>query len=99
LSSTNVTALRGDASWIMRAISDLPVPLSPVMSTVARVGATASIVSKTLSSEGSLPTTRLGPDLRPSSARSSAFSARSRQDSSARSTTRSISSSSTGFVT
>ena len=31
--------------WMARAIIDLPVPLSPVMSTVARVSATLSIMS------------------------------------------------------
>ena len=99
LSSTNGAPRRGDASCRMRAIRDFPVPLSPVTSTVARVGATAVIVSNTFMRLGSVPTTFLGPFERSRAARSSTFSAFSRTVSSARSTTISISSSSTGFVT
>ena len=38
--------------WIARAISSLPVPVSPVMSTVASVGATRLTLSSTASSAG-----------------------------------------------
>jgi hypothetical protein len=46
------TATKGPAllllrSWIRRAISPLPVPVSPVRSTVVRVGATARIFART----------------------------------------------------
>jgi hypothetical protein len=37
--------LRGEAWWTARAMRLLPVPLSPLMRTVARVAATVAIVS------------------------------------------------------
>ena len=40
---TNGSSRRGLKRWIARLTSSLPVPLSPVMSTLARVGATRSI--------------------------------------------------------
>ena len=43
--STNGLSRRPLRRWMARAISDLPVPLSPVISTVARVSATLSIMS------------------------------------------------------
>jgi len=43
LMATNGRRLRPDSSWTARAASSLPVPVSPVMSTLARVGATRSI--------------------------------------------------------
>ena len=54
--STNGLSRRPLRRWIARAMSDLPVPLSPVMSTVARVSATLSIMSKILSMRWSWPT-------------------------------------------
>ena len=42
--------------WIARAISSLPVPVSPVISTVASVGATRLTLSSTASSAGDRPT-------------------------------------------
>jgi hypothetical protein len=39
-SLTSGPAARGECSWMAAAISSLPVPLSPVMSTEARDGAT-----------------------------------------------------------
>jgi hypothetical protein len=90
---------RRDASWRIRAIIDLPVPDSPVTRTVARVAATDSIVSTSLLNAESVPII-FGPCFFFSrAARSSAFSDRSRACSRARSTTISISSSFTGFVT
>jgi hypothetical protein len=47
LTSTNGRVRRWLAWWIARAISDLPVPVSPWISTVAFESATASIRSKT----------------------------------------------------
>ena len=41
-----------------RATSSLPLPLSPVISTVASVGAARRIASKTFSSAGLRPTMR-----------------------------------------
>ena len=35
---------RGLVWWMARAITSLPVPVSPVMSTVAALGATVSII-------------------------------------------------------
>ena len=46
---------RGPAAWMARATTSLPVPLSPVMSTVASVGATISISSVTFFMAGLLP--------------------------------------------
>ena len=40
---TNGPSARGDRRWMAREMSSLPVPLSPVMSTPALVGATFSI--------------------------------------------------------
>ena len=45
--STNGLSRRPLRRWMARAIIDLPVPLSPVTSTVALVSATLSIMSKT----------------------------------------------------
>ena len=42
LSATNGRSLRGELKWIARATSSLPVPHSPVMSTVLLVGAIVS---------------------------------------------------------
>ncbi len=41
---TNGCLARWLLRWIMRAISSLPVPVSPSISTVASVGATREIV-------------------------------------------------------
>ena len=43
LTFTNGPSARGLRRWMARAMSSLPVPLSPVMSTDALVGATFSI--------------------------------------------------------
>ena len=45
--ATKGFAARGDALWIASAASSLPVPLSPVMKTLAREAATLSIVRYT----------------------------------------------------
>ncbi len=46
LTWTNGRSRRGEWRWMARATSSLPVPLSPVMRTVAGVGAAFSIVSR-----------------------------------------------------
>ena len=60
--------------WIARAIMILPVPLSPVTSTVARVSATLSIMSKTRIMCGSWPMMLSRPTRRSSWARRFVFS-------------------------
>src|SRR5437879_2089684 len=44
---TNARAMRGECSWIARATSSLPVPLSPRTSTADSVGATRSMTLST----------------------------------------------------
>ena len=46
---------RSDSWWIARATSSLPVPVSPVTSTVASVGATRAMISKTARIDGDRP--------------------------------------------
>ena len=53
---TRGRSLRGLRSWIARAISSFPVPVSPKMSTVASVGAICSTLRSTARSAGLLPT-------------------------------------------
>ena len=48
-SATNGRSCRGELKWIARATSSLPVPDSPVISTVLLVGAIVSISWKTAS--------------------------------------------------
>ena len=43
LTVTNGASERGPCWWIASAVSSLPVPLSPVIRTVVRAGATCSI--------------------------------------------------------
>jgi hypothetical protein len=47
LTATNDFSLRAELLWIARATSSLPVPLSPVMRIVLRLGAAWMIRSKT----------------------------------------------------
>ena len=65
LMATNGLGLRLLSEWMVRATSSLPVPLSPVMSTDAVLGATISIKRNTSciffegpTSEPSTPTSR-----------------------------------------
>ena len=46
---------RGEFLWIVLAMTSLPVPDSPLMSTVAAVGATFWIMSQTWTIRGELP--------------------------------------------
>jgi hypothetical protein len=65
----------GERRWISLAISSLPVPVSPVMSTLMSVGATFWSLRKTSSIEGQAP--MISPNfLSCSSATSLALSAR-----------------------
>src|SRR5215216_5391507 len=55
LISTKVLSRRALLSWIARAASSLPVPVAPVMSTEASVGATRSITEKSFLITGESP--------------------------------------------
>src|ERR1044072_3807208 len=55
LMSTEALLRRGLISWIARAASSLPVPVAPVMSTEASVGATRSITEKSFLITGDSP--------------------------------------------
>ena len=64
LTATKGPRPRGDSSWSVRATSSLPVPLSPVMSTAAGVGAASSINRCTACMAGLVPTSRpMSPEL------------------------------------
>jgi hypothetical protein len=52
---TNARLARRPAKWSARATSSLPVPLSPVISTVASDGATLSIVARSCCIAGESP--------------------------------------------
>ena len=56
LTGTNAPPARRPAKWSARATSSLPVPLSPVMSTVASECATLSIVARSWRIAGESPT-------------------------------------------
>src|SRR5262249_24889321 len=56
LSFTKVQSRRRERRWRARATSSLPVPVSPVRSTVASVGATVSTASSTRLSTALSPT-------------------------------------------
>ena len=68
LMATNGFALRGLSEWMVRATNSLPVPLSPVMSTEAVLGATISIRRNTscirLEGPTSEPSTPMSRSLR-----------------------------------
>ena len=59
--ATNGPLARALAWWIARATSSLPVPLSPVSSTVVSVGATFAARCSTSRSAGARPTMRSKP--------------------------------------
>jgi hypothetical protein len=81
LTAMNGPAARALSSWRARAMISLPVPFSPVMSTVALVSATARACLRIFSSAGALPTKRPKP-------RNMSSSERSRSTSSSRRRTR-----------
>ncbi len=66
---TNGPLLRRLLAWIASAASSLPVPLSPVMSTEASVGATRPISSRILRNLGSAPISARRSKRRSSSSR------------------------------
>src|SRR5687768_1203488 len=55
LISTKALLRRGLMSWIARAASSLPVPVAPVISTEASVGATRSITENSFLITGDWP--------------------------------------------
>ena len=56
LTATKGRLVRGDLAWMLRATSSLPVPLSPMISTVAVVAATCATVLYTPIIAGAVPT-------------------------------------------
>jgi hypothetical protein len=86
LTATNGRSRRGLAAWMDRATSSLPVPVSPVTSTVAWVGPTRSTRSRTRARPGLEPTISPTARLR-TSRRRRAFSRTSSTLSVARATT------------
>ena len=53
---TKGLSARGEARWMALAMSSLPVPLSPLISTVEREGATCATRSRTASMRSLRPT-------------------------------------------
>ena len=96
-SGTKSFSLRGDRSWIARAASSLPVPVSPVISTVLRVGPTWRSSSNTGCIAGAAPISWPKPLSWAACSRRKRFSRREREWSSARRTTISSASTSNGF--
>ena len=74
LTLTNARAARADRLWIARATSSLPVPVSPVISTVESVRATLATRASTGCSAGDVPTISSNIDVRSTSSRSARFS-------------------------
>ena len=77
LTATKGPARRGLASWMARATSSLPVPLSPSMRTLAAVGATFSMSASTSAIRLLVPTMRDSPLSPLSCARRTRFSLKS----------------------
>ena len=73
---TNGLLRRGLRSWMVRATNSLPVPLSPVISTVAVLGATCSITRKISCICADAPTSRPSAPLSRKRRRSDSFSVR-----------------------
>ena len=94
----NGLSRRGDSSCRLRAISSLPAPVSPLMSTDASVGATFAISRRTCSIAGLRPMMRGATTFCPASSRRSAwFSSTSSRRSSARRTVSISRSAANGF--
>ena len=77
-SATNGPRRRADARWMNRATTSLPVPDSPVSSTVVSVSATCVARLSTSRHSGDWPTTRTVPVFESSSSASSRTRASSR---------------------
>ena len=100
LMATKGWSLRSLRAWMLRATTSLPVPLSPVTSTVVLVGASFSTSCRTSRMGGESPRISSGPPRRaPTWWRSSRFSATSAPCSSAFSRTSRSSSTLKGFST
>ncbi len=96
--ATNGPLARAESWWSARLISSLPVPLSPSSSTVASVPAARCSASIASLSDGSSPSTRGSPKRRWYSSFSSTSSVATRRVSTARSSSSSRCSVSTGLV-
>ena len=94
---TNGPSARPESPWIARATSSLPVPLSPVISTVELVGAIARTISNIEAIACETPITRSRPKAWPTSRLSRRFSSRRLRLASASRTTMRSSSTSKGF--
>lgn len=70
-------SLRGELKWMAPAIISLPVPDSPVMSTVASEFAARAVVSRSLTMAGLLPMMLPESKRSPTSSRRRRFSSRS----------------------
>jgi len=99
LTATKARSRRGLPSWMARANSSLPVPLSPSSRTVALDGATCWTISRVFRMGTELPMMRRSLRTRPSSSRRARFSVTSVCFSSARRTPFTISMRLKGFVT
>ena len=97
--ATKGMAARGESSWMARATSSLPVPDSPVRSTVVLVGATLRTWRRTSCSAGDDPTKFSSRKPSASSERSRRFSRERRSRSSALRRTSTTSSGLKGFET
>ncbi len=96
---TNDFSARPERAWMDRATSSLPVPVSPVMRTVARLGATRLIRSRTRSIAALRPTISGAALTSFTCRRSRATSRRSSASSWARRSVRSSSSVRNGLLT
>jgi hypothetical protein len=92
--TTKGALARVEFAWIIRAVSSLPEPAGPEMRMRELAGPTRSISRRRLAIADEAPTSCISP---PAFERSSAISRRSRDASSARSTTRISRSALNGF--
>ena len=99
LTATKERSARPLRWWIERATSSLPVPVSPAISTVARLGATRAIRSRTRSIAGLRPTISTPGPASFTCRRRRATSRRSSVSSCARRSVRSSSSVRNGLLT
>ena len=72
--ATNAREHLGDRRWIARAMSSLPVPVSPVMNAVESVGATLLTRESTVCKAGEFPTMSSNIDALSTSSRRATFS-------------------------
>ena len=74
LTLTKARAERRDRLWMARAMSSLPVPVSPVIRTVESVGATLATRARTACRAGDSPTISSNMEALSISSRSAMFS-------------------------